>query len=110
MANPTNRPTRKGRPNPPLEFKRPLAQRACEPGVSVSKLAQEHGINANQLFKWRRHYRAGLLGAADAALLSVAVVEASVETASSASPPLPAAPPVQDSIEIAFADCTVRVG
>lgn len=60
MANPTNRPTRKGRSNHPLEFKRTLAQRACEPGVSVSKLAQEHGINANQLFKWRRHYRAGL--------------------------------------------------
>ena len=100
MANPTNRPSRKGRPNHPLDFKRTLAQRACEPGVSVSKLAQEHGINANQLFKWRRHYRAGLFGAADAALLPVAVVDS----------PLPVAPPVQHGIEIAFADCTVRVG
>ncbi|MFM5523920.1 transposase [Aeromonas jandaei] len=26
----------------------------CQPGVSVSKLAQEHGVNANLLFKWRR--------------------------------------------------------
>ena len=112
MANPINRPTRKGRPNHPLEFKRTLAQRACEPGVSVSvsKLAQEHGINANQLFKWRRHYRAGLFGAADAALLPVAVVEASVATASSESSPLPVTPAVQHGIEIAFDDCTVRVG
>lgn len=110
MANPINRPTRKGWPNHPLEFKRALAQRACEPGVSVSKLAQEHGINANQLFKWRRHYRAGLFGTADAALLPVAVVEATVETASSVSPPLPAGAATQHGIEIAFADCTVRVG
>jgi transposase len=110
VANPTNRPTRKGRPNHPLDFKRTLAQRACEPGVSVSKLAQEHGINANQLFKWRRHYRAGLLGAADAALLPVAVVDAPVQTASSASSPMPVAPAAQHGIEIAFADCTVRVG
>jgi transposase len=26
--------------------------------VSVSKLAREHGINANMLFKWRRRYQA----------------------------------------------------
>jgi transposase len=110
VANPTNRPTRKGRPNHPLEFKRTLAQRACEPGVSVSKLAQEHGINANQLFKWRRHYRAGLFGAADVALLPVAVVEATVERESPKSSPLPVTPAVQHGIEIAFDDCTVRVG
>jgi transposase len=110
VANPTSRPTRKGWPNHPLEFKRSLAQRACEPGVSVSKLTQEHGINANQLFKWRRHYRAGLFDAANAALLPVAVVEAPVQTASSESSPMPVAPAVQHGIEIAFADCTVRVG
>ncbi|WP_229522062.1 transposase [Massilia antarctica] len=51
---------RKGRPNYPAEFKRQLAVAACEPGISVSKLAQEHGVNANMLFKWRRDLRAGL--------------------------------------------------
>ncbi|WP_200821829.1 transposase [Caballeronia humi] len=35
-----------------------MAAGACEPGVSVSKLARGHGINANMLFKWRRRYRA----------------------------------------------------
>jgi transposase len=34
-----------------------LAAAACEPGISVSKLAREHGINANMLFTWRRRYR-----------------------------------------------------
>lgn len=50
--------TRKGSPNDSPEFRRCLAVAACEPGVSVSKLAREHGINANILFKWRRQYRA----------------------------------------------------
>ncbi|WP_370570065.1 transposase [Serratia sp. OS31] len=27
---------------------------SCEPGVSISKLALENGINANLLFKWRQ--------------------------------------------------------
>ena len=52
------RVTRKGRPNYPIDFKRHLAVLACEPAISVAKLALEHGINANMLFKWRRHYRA----------------------------------------------------
>lgn len=110
MANPTNRPTRKGRPNHPLEFKRTLAQRACEPGVSVSKLAQEHGINANQLFKWRRHYRAGLFDTGQAPLLPITVIDAPKEAAAAQPSPLPGTPATQRGIEIAFADCTVRVG
>ncbi|WP_232455809.1 transposase [Burkholderia ubonensis] len=42
--------SRKGRPNPDPEFRRRLAAAACEPGVSVAKLARENGINANMLF------------------------------------------------------------
>ena len=57
-----NRSTRKGCPNYPIEFKRQLAEQACMSGVSVSKLALEHRLNANMLFKWRRHYRAGKFG------------------------------------------------
>jgi transposase len=61
-TNGITRVTRKGRPNYPIDFKRHLAALACEPGISVAKLALEHGINANLLFKWRRHYRAGWFG------------------------------------------------
>lgn len=57
------RVTRKGCPNHPIDFKRRLAGVACELGVSVAKLALEHGVNANLLFKWRRQYRAGKFGA-----------------------------------------------
>lgn len=56
--------SRKGRPNYAREFKRQLAVAACSPDVSVAKLALAHGINANMIFKWRRHYRAGQLGGA----------------------------------------------
>lgn len=95
--------SRKGRPNYPTDFKLQLAQRASEPGVSVSRLAREHGINANMLFKWRRHYRAGLLGAAPAqpALLPVTIAGTPVPNASCAAP--------AGRIEIAIADAVVRI-
>ncbi len=32
-------------------------------GASVARVAQKHGINANQIFHWRRLYRDGHLGA-----------------------------------------------
>ena len=71
------RVTRKGRPNYPIDFKRHLAVLACEPAISVAKLALEHGINANMLFKWRRHYRAGLLGKPQSAPVAVELPYAS---------------------------------
>jgi transposase len=80
---------------------------ACELGISVSKLAQEHGISANMLFKWRRDLRAGLLTApsADAAqLLPVVLKRPTVSPAR----PVNAAP--AGTIEIAIADAVVRVG
>ncbi|MCL6954374.1 transposase, partial [Escherichia coli] len=38
---------RKGSPNYPPEFKQQLVAASCEPGISISKLALENGINAN---------------------------------------------------------------
>ncbi len=65
--------SRKGRPNHDPEFRRQLAAAACEPGVSVAKLARESGINANMLFTWRRRYREQLQ-AETTSLIPVAVV------------------------------------
>lgn len=50
--------------NYPLEFKRQLAQQACDESVSVAQLALQHGLNTNMLFRWRRQLRAGLLDTA----------------------------------------------
>ncbi|WP_434129686.1 IS66-like element accessory protein TnpA [Methylocaldum sp. GT1BB] len=38
------------------EFKRERVERTLQPGASVAGIALAHRINANQLFKWRRHY------------------------------------------------------
>ncbi len=67
---------RKGRLNYPADFKRRLATEACKPGISVSKLARQHTINANMLFKWRRELRAGLFEPTTPALLPVLVKRA----------------------------------
>ena len=32
------------------------------PGVSVAIVARRHGVNANQVFHWRKLYEAGVLG------------------------------------------------
>lgn len=46
----------------PLEFKRALVALSLEPGASVARIAREHGVNANQVFSWRRLYDQGRLG------------------------------------------------
>ncbi|EPB7461670.1 transposase [Citrobacter freundii] len=52
---------RKGCPNYSPEFKQKLVAASCNPGISISKLALENGINANLLFKWRQQWREGKL-------------------------------------------------
>ncbi|EHM42715.1 MULTISPECIES: IS66-like element accessory protein TnpA [Enterobacterales] len=52
---------RKGCPNYSPEFKQQLVAASCKPGVSISKLALENGINASLLFKWRQQWREGKL-------------------------------------------------
>lgn len=52
---------RKGCPNYSPEFKQQLVAASCKPGISISKLALENGINANLLFKWRHQWRDGKL-------------------------------------------------
>lgn len=101
--------------------KKRLAQQASEPGVSVSHLAQQHGINVNMLFKWRRHWVAGLFDAPQSpqVMLPVAIVEAAASMASVVTTKRPVVPasvpaPAADSgtvrhgiIEIQIADATV---
>lgn len=45
-----------------LSFKRKLVALTLAPGASVARLAREHGVNANQVFSWRKLYREGRLG------------------------------------------------
>ena len=45
-----------------LEFKRALVALSLEPGVSVARIAREHGVNTNQVFSRRSLYQQGRLG------------------------------------------------
>jgi transposase len=42
--------------------KRRIVEETLTPGASVARVARAHGINANQVFGWRRLYLAGRLG------------------------------------------------
>jgi transposase len=67
-----------------LEEKRRIVEEALQPGASVALVARVHGVNANQLFGWRRLYQQGRLEAKVGempALLPVRVIGASVTEA-----------------------------
>jgi transposase len=50
----------------PVALKRRIVAETLAPGASASVVARRHDVNANQLFRWRRDWRDGLLGATDA--------------------------------------------
>lgn len=59
-------------------FKRHLVELSLVPGASVAKIALDHRLNANILFKWRRQHLRELARSAPkpaAALLPVTVLE-----------------------------------
>jgi transposase len=91
-------------------FKRELVERSLQPGASVSALAQEHGINANLLFNWRRLHLRGLAAKSAAPqkpeLLPVMVVP---ELPPAAAPAAPAARTPNGTIEIEIGGARVRV-
>ena len=68
-----------------------IVEETLVPGVSVATVARAHGVNANQVFGWRKLYQSGLLGPlatkADASAVRLLPVTVSSELE-------PAAPPV----------------
>jgi transposase len=39
--------------------RRAIVEETMQPGMSVARVALAHGINANQVFSWRKMYREG---------------------------------------------------
>jgi len=60
-----------------IEKKRRIVEETFRPHTSVARVAQAHGVNANQVFYWRKQYQQGLLGPTPpkAALLSVQIAD-----------------------------------
>jgi transposase len=44
-----------------LELKCQIVEETLAPGASVARVARAHGVNANQVFAWRRQYQRGPL-------------------------------------------------
>jgi transposase len=64
-----------------VEFKRAIVIESLKPGASVSRIARQHDINANQIFAWRKTYREGGYGEPDGVtLLAVTVGEPAPQT------------------------------
>ena len=103
--------TRRGTPNHPIEFRRELAKLACEPGVSVARLALEHGLNTNLLFKGRRAYQAGQYEPPTLLPVEVAHEERPIESAAALPVQLQskAQPVVAGVIEICVGIARVRI-
>jgi transposase len=84
-------PVRGPRRHRSVTEKRRIVELALHPGVSVARVAQAEGVNANQVFKWRREYRNGRLveaGESTAALLPVVVSATSFESGDELSAPV----------------------
>jgi transposase len=57
--------------------RREIVEETLKAGASVALIARKHGVNANQVFKWRAQYRKGKLEVdAPATLLPVRVSDA----------------------------------
>jgi transposase len=62
----------------PRDFKRAVVELTLQPGASVARVAREHGVNANQVFAWRRLFREGKLSTESASELVAVEVTGSV--------------------------------
>lgn len=102
-----------------VEERRRIVEETLVPGVSVAAVARAHSINANQVFGWRKLYRAGLLGPSDTSseALQGAVrllpVSIAAEPEPATTQPIPTATEAAiapaGAIELMFATTRVRI-
>ena len=65
------------------ELKRQIVEATFAPGASVARVARAYGVNANQVYAWRRQFQRGQLPRAQAGkpeLLAVRLAGGGVET------------------------------
>jgi len=99
----------------PEALKREIFASTLKPGASVSVVARQYDVNANQVFMWRRRYRdAGEQPALQSPPSTPALVPVTITPEPEAVPVAPPALPAETAsktIEIELPDgCRVRVG
>jgi len=57
----------------PISEKLKVVRESLQPGVSVAEVARANGVNANQVFTWRRAFERGELSESSVALIPVKV-------------------------------------
>ena len=89
VAGPVSQPRTKRQYRTAAERRR-IVEETLVPGVSVATVARAHGVNANQVFGWRKLYQSGLLGPlatkADASAVRLLPVTVSSELEPAAQP------------------------
>jgi transposase len=86
--------------------RRQIVEQTLIPGASVARVARAHGVNANQVFAWRKLYERGLLEAESTALMPVRITD-SVEHGSAPQPP--AVTTTAGVIYVEFGKARVRI-
>ena len=99
----------------PEALKREIVAATLKPGASVSVVARQYDVNANQVFMWRRRYRdAGEQPALQSPPSTPALVPVTITPEPEAVPVAPPSLPAEtasETIEIELPDgCRVRVG
>jgi transposase len=91
--------------------KRRMVEETLAPGASVARVARAHGVNANQVFGWRRLYLAGKLGETKPGikLLAVRVSESKSAPVAIEQRPVDLPQPQSSTIHIEFRQAQVRI-
>jgi transposase len=63
----------------PISEKLKIVRESLQPGVSVAEVARANGVNANQVFTWRRAFERGELSEPGVALIPVTVANSEDE-------------------------------
>jgi transposase len=83
--------------------RRLIVEETLEAGSSVARVALKHGVNANQVFKWRRLYEAGRLGSGPVRAVQLLPVQVA-EQSTVATEPVAAPAPRSGTIHIELPD------
>ncbi len=89
-----------------IKQKRQIVEETLVPGASVAKVARSHGVNANQVFYWRKQHVAGRLGNSSPAIKLLPVA---VDPSPSAAPVVPAERPSPGVIHIKLSQAQIRI-
>ncbi len=117
VADPVSQPRTKRQYRTAAERRR-IVEETLVPGVSVATVARVHGVNANQVFGWRKLYQSGLLGPlANSAASSLRLLPVTVSSElEPAAPPIPLTTNEKEvddvqpgAIELTFSKARIRI-